>query len=96
MLRTRFVNCWLFLLLFLLGSLFVAAPCVSFAEDDPGANGEPTDPEGAFRLLESVKVEDYGIQTVAPEGEKEWLDWFQSLINLLYQLGIIGGDGSTS
>jgi len=80
----------------LFGSLLIAAPSVSFAEDDPTLNGEPTDPEGAFLLLESVNVEDYGIRRDAPKDEKDWLDWFQSLIDLLYRLDIIGGEGSTS
>ena len=95
MLRTRFVNCWLLFVL-LLGSLLIVAPSVSYAEDDPTANGEPTDPEEALWLLQSVNIDDYGISRDAPKDEKDWLDWFQSLVNLIYQLGIIGGDGSAS
>ena len=95
MLRTRFVNCWLLFLLLCVGSLLIAAPSASFAEDDPTANGEPTDPEGALLLLESVDLDDYGVQQDAPKEEREWLDWFQSLLDLLYQLGIIGGEGSS-
>ncbi len=96
MLRTRFVNCWLLFLLLFVGALLIGAPSVSYAEDDPLANGEPTDPEEALWLLESVCIEDYGLSRDAPKETKDWLDWFQSLIDLLYRLEIIGGDGSTS
>ena len=68
--------------------MFLAAPSVSYAED-VCSNGEPTDPEEALRLLESVNIEDYGIGRDAPKDERDWKDWFQSLIDLIYQLGLI-------
>ena len=92
MLRTRFVNCWLLILLLCLGSLFLAAPSVSYAED-VCSNGEPTDPEGALRMLETVNIEDFGLRREAPKDDADWKDWFQSLIDLIYQLGLIGGKG---
>lgn len=52
--------------------------------------GEPTDPDGAYLLAQSVDVDptEYGLNATVPQQEAEAQSWFEALLNLLRNLGL--------
>lgn len=89
-LRTTF-----FLLLFLAILSFAGVPAV-LAQDhlsspDVISDGEPTDPEGALALLRENGIDPggYDVNPTSPQAEEEVSSWFEALLNLLRNLGLI-------
>jgi hypothetical protein len=60
------------------------------------SQGEPTDPDAAFQVLDEndVDLDAYGLGATPPETESEALTWFEALVNLLRTLGLLPGEGS--
>jgi hypothetical protein len=72
------------------------AAAQTYGRGSPVSVGEPTDPDAALQLVEdsAVDLEDYGLATQAPENESEALTWFEQLLQLLRNLGLIADAGN--
>lgn len=59
-------------------------------------SGEPTDPDGALEIVDSAELDlgDYGLATQEPGTETESQTWFEQLIELLRDLGLIADTGN--
>ena len=57
-------------------------------------DGEPTDPDGALAVLGEAEVdlEDYGLASTQPSEEAEADSWWDAILNILMELGLIAGD----
>ena len=57
----------------------------------PCEYGEPTDPDGAYLLAQSVDVDptEYGLNATVPQEEAEAQSWFEGLLALLRSLGVL-------
>ena len=90
-----------FLILLLIFGLTLLTPPAVEAQHrlrDPSlaaTEGEPTDPEEALALLESGNYDgDFDVDE--PEDDDEAATWFEALLNLLYELGLLGGASGES
>ena len=56
----------------------------------PCAYGEPTDPDGAYLLAQSVDVDptEYGLSATVPQEEAQAQSWFEALLDLLRRVGL--------
>lgn len=79
-------------------SLFLTPPASAqvYGRGCPVATGEPTDPDAALQLAGEADVDlsDYGLATQAPQNETEALTWFEQLLQLLRELGLIPDAGN--
>lgn len=79
-------------------SLFLTPPASAqtYGRGCPVTSGEPTDPDVALQLADeaNLDLEHYGIATQAPQGESEALTWFEQLLQLLRDLGLIPDAGN--
>jgi hypothetical protein len=76
-------------------ALLLAAPISAQTCDKrtPTMDGEPTDPDDVLQLVDEADVDlgAYGLSASVPTGEDEALSWFEALLQLLRNLGIIPG-----
>lgn len=79
-------------------SLFLTPPASAqtYGRGCPVTSGEPTDPDAALQLADSVNLDldHYGLATQVPQGESEALTWFEQLLQLLRNLGLIPDAGN--
>jgi len=76
-------------------ALLLAAPISAQTCDKraPSADGEPTDPDDVLLLVEENDVDlgAYGLNTSVPTDDAAALSWFEALLDLLRNLGILPG-----
>ncbi len=79
-------------------SLFLTPPASAqtYGRGNAVTSGEPTDPDAAKQLAEEacLDLDDYGLATEVPQGEAEALTWFEQLLQLLRNLGLIPDAGN--
>ncbi len=99
--RTGLTRLTVILFLLIFGLVSVGVPTATAqhrARDgalDTTDSGEPTDPEEALSLLGRAEV-DTDFDLTQPEDEEETATWFEALLNLLRELGLIAGASEES
>jgi hypothetical protein len=92
--RTGLMKASLLVLLLVVGMTLFGAPTAQAQgrlvdNSVSDTNGEPTDPEGALVILEASEY-DGDFDTTIPHDEAEAASWFEALLDLLRQLGLLG------
>ncbi len=79
-------------------SLFLTPPASAqtYGRGSPVTSGEPTDPDAALQVADeaNLDLEHYGLATQVPQSESEALTWFEQLLQLLRNLGLIPDAGN--
>lgn len=59
-------------------------------------DGEPTDPDSAYPVFPSadVDVSSYGLSSTAPQDQAQAQSWFDALLDILRNLGLLPAGGA--